>query len=191
MNVTHTNRPPAAEQVRAPGGGAPDRRWLGIYLNDHLAGATAGLALCRRAERVHRGDPLGPDLRRLALEIAEDRRSLLDAIRRLGLPVRRHKAAAGWLGEKAGRLKPNGRLLKRSPLSDVLELEALGVGIQGKAMLWRTLLRLDGGRPAPSGPAPLDHGRLERLAERAARQAGEVDALRSTVALEVLGPPRS
>jgi hypothetical protein len=31
----------------------------------------------------------------------------------------------GWLGEKAGRLKPNGYVVRRSPLADVVELEGL------------------------------------------------------------------
>ncbi|MFF7455611.1 hypothetical protein [Kitasatospora sp. NPDC008115] len=181
MDVTHLTRPRAGEPTRTPGGGAPDRRWLGIYLNDHLAGATAGLALCRRAARAHRGDPLGPVLHRLSLEIAEDRRSLLALIRRLGLPVQRHKATMAWLGEKAGRLKLNGRLLRRSPLSDVLELEALGLGIQGKTMLWRTLLRI-----TDHHPTPLDPDHLHHLTERATRQSDEVDALRGTAALAVL-----
>ncbi|WP_327686169.1 hypothetical protein [Streptomyces sp. NBC_00467] len=39
------------------------------------------------------------------------------------------KAALGRLAEQAGRLKPNGHLFSRSPLSDILELEALLVGV--------------------------------------------------------------
>ncbi|MER6360369.1 hypothetical protein [Kitasatospora sp. NPDC001527] len=179
--MTHPTRPRAGGPTPAPGDTRPDRRWLGIHLSDHLAGATPGLALSRRAGRAHRKDPLGPGLRRLSQEIAEDRGALLSLIRRLDLPVRRHKAAAAWLGEKAARPKPNGRLLNRSPLSDVLELEALALGIRGEAMLRRTLLQI-----ADRHPAPLDPGRLERLADRADRQAGEVDTLRAAVAREVL-----
>jgi hypothetical protein len=33
---------------------------------------------------------------------------------------------AGWIGEKAGRLKLNGRLRSRSPLSSLEELEMMG-----------------------------------------------------------------
>ena len=38
-----------------------------------------------------------------------------------------------------GQLKANGHLRRRSPLSDVVELETLMVGIKGKAALWTTL----------------------------------------------------
>jgi hypothetical protein len=43
---------------------------------------------------------------------------------RLGVPVRHYKVAAGWALEKAGWLKTNGRLLHRSSLSELVELEA-------------------------------------------------------------------
>ncbi|MGV9847844.1 hypothetical protein ACWDWU_03430 [Streptomyces sp. NPDC003442] len=40
----------------------------------------------------------------------------------------------GRPGEKAGRLKPNGRLRRRSGLSTVLELESPRIGVEGKAL---------------------------------------------------------
>ncbi|HEY5356166.1 MAG TPA: hypothetical protein VIJ82_00465 [Streptosporangiaceae bacterium] len=51
----------------------------------------------------------------------------------LGIPVRTYKVYAGWLAEKAGRLKFNGRLRARSPLSNLVELELLRLGVEGKA----------------------------------------------------------
>ena len=75
---------------------------LGIYLNDHLAGATAGTELAHRTARS-RGD--GQDngtLRRLAAEIAQDRAALLDIMAALGIKVRRYKAVAAWAGRRAG-----------------------------------------------------------------------------------------
>ena len=57
----------------------------------------------------------------------------------LGIPVRTYKVYAGWIGEKAGRLKFNGRLFTRSPLSRLEELELLRLGVEGKAAGWRTL----------------------------------------------------
>ena len=55
---------------------------LGIYLNDHLAGATAGTELARRMARSHRGGEGSARedssaLSRLAAEIAQDRSALL------------------------------------------------------------------------------------------------------------------
>nr|WP_239148871.1 hypothetical protein [Streptomyces sp. SID12501] len=57
----------------------------------------------------------------------------------LGVSTDHSKAALGRLSEKAGRLKPNGRLFSRSPLSDVLELESMLLGVQGKTSCWRPL----------------------------------------------------
>lgn len=158
----------------------PDRHWLAIYLNDHLAGATGGVELCRRAARAHRDDPAGPDLSRLAREIAEDRRALIELIRRLRLPVQRHRMALGWMAEKAGRLKTNGRLVRRSPLSDLLELEGLRIGVQGKLSLWQVLRGVADRHPG------LGRGGLDRLADRARAQARLLDDLRDRTARSVL-----
>ncbi len=54
------------------------------------------------------------------------------------------KVLAGWVAEKLGRLKPNGQLLGYSPLSRLVELEALALGITGK---------LPSGRRSPRSPA--------------------------------------
>lgn len=117
------------------------RNLLAIYLNDHLAGATAGLELARRARGNNGATPLGDYLDRLASEIAEDREALIEAMNRLDVRRDPFKVVAGWSGEKVGRLKLNGQLTGYSPLSRVIELEGLHLGITGKLELWRTLER--------------------------------------------------
>ena len=146
---------------------------LGIYLNDHLAAMTAGTELGRRVSRTH------PELRVLADDIDADRKELLDFMREVGVESRPHKAAIGWLSEKAGRLKLNGKVLGRSPLSDVLELEGLRIGIEGKTALWRTLRKLKS----------FDDDRLERLSARAASQAELVDQYRLRHAPQAFNAP--
>src|SRR5215211_2557931 len=79
----------------------PTRR-LDVYLNDHLAGATAGRELCRRALRHNSGTDLGRFLDGLLREIAEDRRTLEDVATRLGTNRSPFKPAAAWALEKAG-----------------------------------------------------------------------------------------
>jgi len=150
----------------------PDPALLGIYLNDHLAGATGGLDLFRRAAGSHRGTEAGPVLDRLTAEVEDDRDSLLGVLRALGLPVRQYKVVAGWAAEKAGRLKLNGRLLSRSPISSVVELEGLHLGVTGKLAGWRMLRALADQEPR------LDAVELDRLIERAQRQLEELDQLR-------------
>ncbi len=149
---------------------------LGIYLNDHLAGATGGVELARRAAGTRRGTPAGDVLRSLAEEIAEDRRALVEIMEALDVPVRRYKACVGWLAEKAGRAKPNGQLLGRAPLSDLLELEMMRIGIEGKAAGWRVLHVVAGHDDR------LDAGRLDELLARAARQADTVKELHAQTA---------
>src|SRR5687768_8175715 len=139
----------------------------------------AGTELARRISRTH------PELRALAAEIDADRGELLDVMRTFGVEPRQHKAAIGWLTEKAGRLKLNGRLLGRSPLSDVLELETLRVGIEGKAAMWRALQTL------PGQNAGADAERLDRLLRRAEGQADLVDAYRLRIAPKAFNAPNT
>src|SRR5215211_1878305 len=96
--------------------GVTDLKQLSTYLNDHLAGATVGVELARRALGSNEGTELGAFLERLSGEIEEDRDTLLAVMDRLDIGRDRVKVAAGWLGEKVGRLKPNNRLFGYSPL---------------------------------------------------------------------------
>jgi len=156
---------------------------LGIYLNDHLAGATAGSGLARRMAGSHPGREEAAPLSRLAAEITQDRSALLDIMASLGIAVRGYKVGAAWLGEKAGRLKLNGHLLGRSPLSHLEELELLRLGVEGKAAGWRTLRTLAGTDPR------LDAGRLDELISRAGSQADELEELRVRAANRVISEP--
>jgi hypothetical protein len=77
------------------------------------------------------------------------------------------KVALAWTAEKLGRLKLNGRLVRRSPLSPFVELEVLETGIYGKLLLWHVLRE----RPTP-GSGAVD---LDELIVRAERQLAEVE----------------
>lgn len=157
---------------------------LAIYLNDHLGGATGGVELARRTAAAHRATTDEPVLRLLADEIAADRESLLSVMRDLGIGVQQYKVGAGWVAEKVGRLKPNGSLVNRSPLSSVVELEGLLMGITGKLELWRTLREL-----ADSDPR-LDAAELDQLIARAEDQRARVEQLRLRTSREVFGGVR-
>ena len=114
---------------------------LGIYLNDHLAGAQQAPSW-RTGWRDRAATERTAARSRLAAEIGEDRAALLDILGALGIKVRRYKVGVAWVGKKAGRLKFNGRFFARSPLSDLEELEMLRLGVEGKAAGWRTLRSL-------------------------------------------------
>jgi hypothetical protein len=163
--------------MRQPVQARPDL--LGIYLNDHLAGATGGAELAARMVASQGDGPEGDALRQLAAEITQDRAALLEIMHLLGVPVRAYKVYAGWLAEKAGRLKFNGRLTARSPLSNLIELELLRLGVEGKAAGWRTL------RVRADKDARLDAGRLDALISRARRQADLLEDLRVRAADQI------
>ena len=158
-----------------------DQELLGIYLNDHLAGAVAGSGLARRLADNERDWAESAALDRLATEIAEDRGALKDMLAALDVPVRTYKTWATWTAERIGRLKLNGRLFRRSPLSRVLELEAMLLGVEGKAAGWRSL------RARAENDPCLDTGRLDALIDRAYLQIAELERLRIKAAAEVLG----
>ncbi|MCX5215232.1 hypothetical protein OG689_39250 [Kitasatospora sp. NBC_00240] len=151
---------------------------LGIYLNDHLMGAFGGTELARRIAAEHRDG----ELRRLAADIAEDRDDLLRLMRELGVPVRRYRQWLGVAGERLGRVKLNGRLFRRSPLSDLLELEAMRAGVEGKTALWRAL------RPLAADGGPLDAAELDRLAGRARAQAEALEVHHASVSAGLFPP---
>jgi hypothetical protein len=152
-----------------------NRRLLGIYLNDHLAGSVVGARLARRIARQNEGNRYGSEITLLSEEIQEDRVSLEDLMRRLG--VRRKKARLGLaaLAETAGRLKPNGSLVSYSPLSRVIELEALALGITGKLELWQSV---------KIAAEPLDGFDTDQLIRRAESQRDRVRELRLQAARE-------
>ena len=156
---------------------------LSIYLNDHLAGATAGVDLARRLAQTHRSSRDGAVVARLADEIVDDRATLINLMTRLEIRANQLKVAAGWLAEKAGRLKLNGHLLTRSPLSTVIELESMRLGVEGKAAGWRTL------RALADDHDRLDSDEMDRLIDRANRQIEALEDLRVTAAARVFIDP--
>jgi hypothetical protein len=152
--------PPSSEQM------------LAIYLKDHLMGSTAGLELFRRSAKAQADPARRAALTRLAGQVAEDRESLKTLMTALGVSLDLPRVVVGWVGEKVGRFKLNGTLLRRSPLSDLLELEGMRLGVVGKACLWRTLQRL------ATSNSRLDGYDFEQLLLRAEAQQAELEELR-------------
>jgi hypothetical protein len=157
----------------------PTRR-LDVYLNDHLAGATGGIELCRRALRENSGTDLGTFLEELLAEIVEDRRALEEIAARLGSDRSPFKPAAVWALERAGRLKLNGQLRGYSPLSRLIELEGLQSGVSAKRSLWQAL------QEAFPDDRRLQGVDLDALVQRADHQLGGIEAQRLAVASAAL-----
>jgi hypothetical protein len=162
-------------------GGLRNPELLGIYCNDHLASATGGIELVGRMLSTHKGDRFEEPLEQLLGELREEKSAYLGIMAALGIPVRQYKQLGVWVAEKITRVKLNGRLLSRSPLSDLLEFEFLASGVRAKRSGFETL------RIAAEVDPRLPAGELDRLIDQAHRQYVWLTAARREVAAEVFG----
>lgn len=156
------------------------RKLLGTYLNDHLAGSIVGGELARRIARQNSDNEYGRETAEIAEQIEQDKLELRRIMTRLDVPQKRLRLGIAWAVEKVTRLKPNGRLIGYSPLSRVLELEGLVMGITGKLELWRTLDQLEDANPG------LDKAQIRELIGRAEAQRDRVEDLRLKAAAEAM-----
>ena|SRR5919108_6141355 len=156
---------------------------LAIYLTDHLAGSTAGFELARRLAANNRSNDYGPELAAIAQELGEDRQTLIDLMRRLGIEPDRLKNAVLWGAEKLGRVKFNGNPLRYSPLSRLEEIEMLLLGVHGKLAAWRAL------RDTRAHDERLRGIDLEALIARADSQRERLDHQRVSAAREAFASP--
>jgi hypothetical protein len=106
-------------------------------------------------------------MQELTVQIEEDRATLEELMGHLEVGRDRLKSAVAWSAEKLGRLKLNGRVWGHSPLSPMIELEALYIGITGKRQLWVALQGVFGPR--------LEEFDFEELIQRADDQRDGVE----------------
>jgi hypothetical protein len=154
---------------------------LSTYLNDHLAGATAGVDLARRIARDNEGNAYGAEVAEIAGEIAADRDALLEVLERLGVGRDQLRLLAAWGVEKARRVLPLPWLLDRHALGRLEEIESLILGVTGKLSLWISLSETRGSDPRL---ADVDFG---ELAGRARSQLERLGELRTQAAAETFG----
>jgi hypothetical protein len=155
----------------------PEReRLLHIYLADHLAGSAGGVSLAKRIAKQNPGNEFGREMSQIAGAIEEDQAALERIMERVGARTRRWRQVGAVLGERISRLKPNGKLFTYSPLSRVLELEGMIVGVSGKLQLWRSLLE------TRSDDSRFDVNALERLRGRAEEQRRQLELLHARAA---------
>jgi hypothetical protein len=145
-------------------------RLLRIYLQDHHAASAGGLALARRA--LGRSHPL-------AKQIARDRDALERVMQQFSVTPSALKVGAVRVTELVGRLKLNGRVFERSPLSSVVELETLVVGVRGKEAFWTALQRAG---------VSLGDVDLDALVESARAQGAELETLRISAVATAFAP---
>jgi len=151
-------------------------RPIDVYLNDHLAGATFGADLARQLAARTEGTDLHPEMSRLAADIEADLDTLTDLMERIGATRNPAKQLATWVAEKASRLKLAGVTSGNDELGTFLSIEALALGVEGKASLWTTLLELRGHYPELASPD------LDDLLQRAQRQRQVLETERTAAA---------
>ena len=142
---------------------------INTYLQDHHAGSAAGLDAFRRVAEGHSESDVREAVRRIGEQAASDQKSLEEVMQRFGAEPALLKDLSTKLGEKVARLKPNQHVSSRSPLSDLLEVEALVDAVHAKSLLWVVLRQLDDER--------VDKEQMESLLERARSQEEELKAL--------------
>lgn len=116
-----------------------DRDLLNLYLSDHLSGAEAGTQRIERMVESFIDTPVYTALAELAADIRAEHDLLADLLAALGMKRLRHRQVAAWAGEHLGRLKLNGRILTRSPMTLILETEFLRSAVSGKLGVWQAL----------------------------------------------------
>ena len=156
-------------------------RLLRIYMTDQLALGVLWREIARRARDSSNGTAEGAALERVAAGISEDVELFEQMMRRLGFSTRTPKALLAVVAERIGRLKLNGRIVSRSPLSRFEELDFLVMGIDGKVVLWQNL------RDGAGLAARLPDINFDRLIERARSQRAALEPFHAQAAREALG----
>lgn len=146
------------------------------YLQHHWAGAVAGTRLFHRVARGHSDPRVAAEVRELAAEIETDRESLRTIMRSMDIEPSMVGTVAASAAELVGRLKPNGSLLHRTPLTDVVELEALRDAVTAKRNGWQLL------QAVAEDERRLDHELLTELEDRADEQLLVLQRLHLSVA---------
>lgn len=152
---------------------------LHIYLNDHRTGSAVALALAERSHASNTGNEFGEYLDDFIPALEDDIDQLDAVFARCEISKDQLKLGAARLGAELGRLKLNGRVTDYSPLSRVIEFEALTVGVLGKRKLWKTIAALPSDHPATSA---VDTTRMIERAESQAKQLEELSARAAAIA---------
>lgn len=116
-----------------------ERRVVRIHMGDHLTVMRGARSLAGRMLGSGRHQGTAALLGRIADELDAGCTTLGGFLRQLGASPPRSKLLAASVAERVGRAKLNGRIAERSPLSGLLELEALGAALSLAAAGWRSL----------------------------------------------------
>jgi len=149
---------------------------LARHVRIHLTGAAAGIELFGRGKQLWDAEARAT-VAAIRGDLGEERRELVRIAEDLGSSDPVAFSVAVRVGERLGRLKPNGNLLHRTPLTDVADLEAMRDAVAGKIGGWEALLH------APQ----IDHHLVQRLLDQGQRQLDQLSQLHSRASHRAFG----
>jgi len=147
-----------------------------VYLNDHLAGATAGVNLVEQAADRHRSDELGEFFAPLAADIKTDHAKLVALIESMNVTKSALKSALAEVGSKLAAPKFTAEGAGNKHLGDFITLETLSIGVEGKRCMWVAL------RTVASAYPELQALDLDELESRAQDQRNRLEGKRNELA---------
>lgn len=153
---------------------------LSVYLNDHHAGSVAALELLDRLVKAYDGTQWFTFFSTLRQEILADQDSLEQIIRPQIDDVGVVRQAAAWAAEKLSRAKIRLADPGEIDFGLYLSLEALVLGISGKAFLWKSL------QAVATNNSGLQKFDFTTLIARANNQRERVEVKRLEIAVQVL-----
>ncbi len=151
---------------------------LETYLNDHIAGATAGTNLAKMAAEEHQTDEHGPFFSEIYAAIEADFGTLKELASALGVDESAGKAALAELGSKMMGPKFTGG--EDDELNAFVTLETLSIGIEGKVCMWKALKTVE------SEYAAFEQFNIDELLASAVSQREKIEAQRQKMAPHAL-----
>jgi hypothetical protein len=151
---------------------------LDTYINDHLAGATAGTNLAKIAAEEHQTDEHGPFFSEIYAEIQADFDTLQGLASALGVEESASKSALAEIGSKM--MAPKFTAGDDDELNAFVTLETLSIGVEGKVCMWKAL------RTVAGDYAGFEQFDVDELLARAEAQREKIEAQRQKMAPQAL-----
>ena len=148
---------------------------LHVYLNDHLAGATAGVELAKQGAERHDGE-LGEFFAQLADEISADHNTLTSLMDQMDAHASGAKEVLAKAGSVLSEEKFSGESTDDPTFGTFLTLETLSIGVEGKLCMWKALKVVEGDVPE------LASANIDTLVERAQSQRDKLESKRLEIA---------
>jgi hypothetical protein len=152
---------------------------LHVYLNDHLAGATAGVDLVKTAAENHDGE-LGEFFAQLADEITADYNGLTSLMDQMDAHASGAKEVLAKAGSVVSEAKFSGESTDDPEFGTFLTLETLSIGVEGKLCMWKALKVVQDDHPE------LKSTDIATFIERAQSQRDRLESKRLEVAASAL-----